>query len=288
VIAIAVVAVGLTIRSARRGFGDRESVDAHHRALDTLAEIAAHRSTSMAQGSDADYRTDDRPVRPDPATEAGRPARAPRHGPGRTGQDRGDRPAGSALAPPELARSLGGSTNRSRGTARRHSPSHRRRGGTAPHALVALVAALVVVAAAVVVGLAMIGGGHGGPPSAQRSLPPPTVPGPTTPTTALAPVVPISHDSQGARFRLAQPGAVIELAPVSVCWVQIRIGSATGQVVFTGTLRPGDRRPLPAGQAIWLRIGNPPGMAIRVNGTPLEISAPDNSQPYNVVFDPAG
>ena len=146
-----------------------------------------------------------------------------------------------------------------------------------------------MVAVAVVAGLAMLGGGGGGNPSAQRSVPPSSsVPGPTAPTTALAPVVAISHDSQEARFRLAQPGAVIELAPVSSCWVQIRLGSATGQVVFTGTLRPGDRRPLPAGQAVWLRIGNPPGMAIQVNGTPLAISAPDNSQPYNVVFGPAG
>ena len=150
-----------------------------------------------------------------------------------------------------------------------------------------MVAAAVVVVVAVAVGVALVLARHGqsATPSAQRSAPAASATGAGAPTTAASPVVSVSRDSQEARFRVVQAGAVVELAPVSSCWVQIRMGSATGQVVFTGTMRQGDRRALPAGQPVWLRIGNPPGMAIEVNGSPLAISEPANSQPFNVVFD---
>ncbi|MDP9075697.1 MAG: DUF4115 domain-containing protein, partial [Actinomycetota bacterium] len=66
-----------------------------------------------------------------------------------------------------------------------------------------------------------------------------------------------------------------------------RTGSATGPATFTGTLHAGDRHLVPVGQVVWVRIGNPPGISLDVNGMPLPFTAPVASQPFNLVFEPA-
>jgi hypothetical protein len=113
----------------------------------------------------------------------------------------------------------------------------------------------------------------------------------TTPTTSVGPggvsAVLIGSSSDGAQYGL--PGtAQLELLATERCWVQIRTGSNSGAVVFSGMMQPGDRQPLPPGTPVWLRLGNPPGISIVVNGQPLHLDAvPTGPQPFNLTFQPS-
>ena len=73
----------------------------------------------------------------------------------------------------------------------------------------------------------------------------------------------------------------------SPSWVQIRVGSAAGPIVYQAVLHPGDRKPVPANGPVWVRIGNPPGISIVIDGTPVPLVVPDTSAPYNLLFQPA-
>jgi hypothetical protein len=179
-----------------------------------------------------------------------------------------------------VAQTLGAS-----GALRRQRPAHRRR--AVPSAVLATVGLAALAALVLAIGVAVMVRGHGAP-STRRTAPRAAAPVGTTPTTGPAPVVFVSGDSQQARFQVARTGATIELVAVSSCWVQVRTGSAGGPAVFTATLRQGDRRPLPAGQAVWVRMGNPPGMSVDVNGALLPFPAPASSQPFNLIFEPTG
>ena len=120
------------------------------------------------------------------------------------------------------------------------------------------------------------------PVPSRSTAPPPT----TAPPAPANPAVLVSSNSQGARYNLLS-AVNIELVPSSPCWVEIRTGSATGAVVYQGLLRPGIRHPVAAGGPVWLRLGNPPAVAIVINGTPLAPPGQTASQPYDLTFQPA-
>jgi hypothetical protein len=148
---------------------------------------------------------------------------------------------------------------------------------------------LVVVGGLTLLAIASGSGGHHPRPpaaAAGRATPPPTV---TPPTTAppKASAVLIDSNSQGARYSVEPSSASIELVPTSTCWVQVRTGSATGPVTFQGTMHVGDRLPLPTSGPVWLRLGNPPGVSIVVNGTPLHLVTASVAQPYNLELQPS-
>ncbi|HEX9546600.1 MAG TPA: DUF4115 domain-containing protein, partial [Acidimicrobiales bacterium] len=112
----------------------------------------------------------------------------------------------------------------------------------------------------------------------------------TTPTTAAssgASAVLIGSSSDSAQYGL--PGsAQLELVATERCWVQIRTGSNSGAIVFSGMMQPGDRQPLPAGGPVWLRLGNPPGVSLVVNGQPLHLDAvPTGPQPFDLTLQPS-
>ncbi len=173
----------------------------------------------------------------------------------------------------------------SSGAVRRRPPAHRRR--AVPPAFVGAVGAVVIGALGLAVGLAMVVGGHHSKsgvnkPAAAAATRLPQAP----PTTRSAPVVLTAGDNQEARFLVTRSGTNIDLVATAACWIQIRAGNATGVVLFTGVLHQGDRRPVPDAQPVWVRIGNPPGVSVEVNGALLPFSAPARSQPFNLVFQP--
>jgi hypothetical protein len=193
-------------------------------------------------------------------------------------------PTKPAPTPPEVAAALVAETvdapvpARGRRHARR-SPAPRR----------ALIAALGAVAAAIVVvavALVSTGGGSArrgpGSETAPRASTPTTAPQLTPPSTVPAAVL-VASDNQGATFSLTSQ-VQIELVPTSNCWVQVREGSATGPVLYEGLLRPGQPYPLPGTGPFWLRLGNPPGVSVVVNGVPLQAPLPNTAQPYNLEF----
>ena len=162
-------------------------------------------------------------------------------------------------------------------------PPRRRRRGVIAGVSAAATILVVLGAATIIATLAHSGGRHPRPPVAA---PQPTFTPSTTPPTASA--VLIDSNSQGARYSVAPAASSIVLVPTSNCWVQVRTGDAKGPVVFQGTMHAGDRMPLPTSGPVWLRLGNPPGISIVVNGTPLHLVTPSVAQPYNLEFQPAG
>lgn len=154
---------------------------------------------------------------------------------------------------------------------------------------VSAAATIVVAVGAITLLATAIGsGGHHprSPASAAPATPPPTVSPPTTAAPRASAVL-IGSNSQGARYSVGPSAASIELVPTSPCWVQVRTGSATGPVIFQGTMHVGDHLPLPTSGPVWLRLGNPPGISIVVDGTPLHLVTASVAQPYNLELQPS-
>ncbi len=131
------------------------------------------------------------------------------------------------------------------------------------------VAAVAVLAAAVLAGLALAGAFGGGSRAARTPAPgssgvnPPA----STPSTP-APPRPVHH---------THPVAALALAASGPCWLEVRAGSATGRLIFLGTLEAGQTRHFTSGP-LWVRVGAPWELRMRVHGRPmpLPISAAGN------------
>ena len=128
------------------------------------------------------------------------------------------------------------------------------------------LAAVAVLAAAVLAGLVLFGAFGGGSSAAGTSAPGSSavVPPPST----SAPPPPVHH---------THPVAALALAASGPCWLEVRAGSATGRVIFLGTLEAGQTRHFARGP-LWVRVGAPWELRMRVHGhpMPLPISAAGN------------
>ena len=52
------------------------------------------------------------------------------------------------------------------------------------------------------------------------------------------------------------------------CWLEVRVGSSTGRVLYSDTMNQGVTKVF-HGKALWLRLGNPPALLINVDGTKM-------------------
>jgi cytoskeleton protein RodZ len=129
---------------------------------------------------------------------------------------------------------------------------HRRR--AAPRVLVALVL-LVVGAAALAWRVGTSNHGTHAPPIDAAAAAPSLKVAVAKPRTAhVAPV--------GA--------GVLRLSAVrGTCWLDVHFGSASGRRVYVGFLRPGATIEFGLQQRLWVRLGNPPALAVTLNGTPV-------------------
>jgi Domain of unknown function (DUF4115) len=159
---------------------------------------------------------------------------------------------------------------------------------------------LVLAAAAICVALAAIGvtllglPGQGtpaahnaaksGPPtSAHRTTttsPPPKSP-PTTAPVAK-PAVLVSSQNGTATYELRSASASIVVSASGACWLEVRANSPLGQIVYEGTLEAGVHFSV-TGPA-WIRLGNPPAVAVKVNGTPMTVPGSQLAVPVNLQF----
>jgi cytoskeleton protein RodZ len=53
------------------------------------------------------------------------------------------------------------------------------------------------------------------------------------------------------------------------CWLEVRVGSSSGTVLFSSTLQKGATKTF-HGKTLWLRLGNPGALRIRVGGTRMQ------------------
>jgi RodZ C-terminal domain len=68
------------------------------------------------------------------------------------------------------------------------------------------------------------------------------------------------------------------------CWVEVRASSATGAVLYAGTLKSGRRKTFHAPAALWARFGGAANLDVVLDGRPLPIPAGT----YSAIFDSHG
>jgi cytoskeleton protein RodZ len=85
----------------------------------------------------------------------------------------------------------------------------------------------------------------------------------------------------------AQPAGVrmTVTAAQGSCWLEARRGSASGALLVERTLAPGQAVHL-HGRRVWLRLGDPTSVQLRVNGRTLERDYP--AQPIDLLVTPHG
>jgi hypothetical protein len=116
--------------------------------------------------------------------------------------------------------------------------------------------------------------GHTGGP-AHTTPPPATGSGSGSSTTTPPPAPPAAPAAVHMRL-VATPGT---------CWIQANRGSATGALLASQTLQPGQVLRLHA-KRIWLRIGAPSSATLRVNGKLVDLAAA--ATPVDLLLTPHG
>lgn len=96
----------------------------------------------------------------------------------------------------------------------------------------------------------------GGAPTTAPAEVTTTAPPPPAPTTT-APAAPSPAAPRLARLAIA--------ATRGDCWLEVRAGSASGRVLYSGFLSQGDSRPFKA-RRLWVRLGASGNVDLRLNG----------------------
>ena len=136
------------------------------------------------------------------------------------------------------------------------------------------LACLVLVGSGVLYLMGGSGGGHAAPPAPTTHAPAtPPVTNPTTSATQSSP------PAQPAGVRMTVTAAQ------GSCWLEARSGSASGALLAERTLAPGQAVHLHS-RRVWLRLGDPTSVRLRVNGKMLETAYP--AQPINLLIGPHG
>ena len=122
-------------------------------------------------------------------------------------------------------------------------------------------------------------------PKAVDANPVPTAPVPTPVNTAPPALTATSSTATDAIYTVTGGQLELSLSASGPCWVELRSGSPTGPVVYEGTIQPGTSQSFSAGGAAWLRMGDPAGVRLRINGSPVQL--PSAANPYNVTVTAA-
>ena len=129
-------------------------------------------------------------------------------------------------------------------------------------------------------GSAGAGGGPSGGPAPAAA---PT----TAPTASTVPpaLTATSSTSTDAIYTVTGGQLQLSLTASGPCWVELRSGSPTGPVVYEGTIQAGSSQDFSAGGGAWLRLGDPGGVQLRINGSPVQL--PPVANPFNVTVSSA-
>jgi cytoskeletal protein RodZ len=136
----------------------------------------------------------------------------------------------------------------------------------------------MILALLVVVGYGVyhfVSAGSGGSPGKAAAVSPPVAthrasPTPAKPSAAPSPTASTPSD------------VVIQLTAVEDCWVFLT--NAQGATIYSGVVPAGSTQSWKESQAVDLRLGNPAGVVLTVNG---KKETPDTSQPVTLSLGPA-
>jgi cytoskeleton protein RodZ len=135
------------------------------------------------------------------------------------------------------------------------------------------LACLLLAGSAVLYLIGGSGGGHAASPPTTHAPSTQPVTDPTTSATQSPP------PAQPAGVRMTVTAAQ------GSCWLEARRGSAGGTLLAERTLAPGQAVRL-HGRRVWLRLGDPTSVRLRVNGRTLSTAYP--AQPINLLVTPDG
>jgi hypothetical protein len=293
---VVVLGVIAAVLMARRNHDDEHSVEHYHRQLHTLEEIRTHPTGDRANGEG-----DDMGVFPASAfrvsgsstvrlTESGTSPVPPVPPP----------PVPNPSAPlsfddaslePVPATFMTGNEDRVI-----HSINHRPRRLGGPAAAVAAVLVLVVVL--VLTGLHSDNSKHHGKASSSATSTPPTThpadthhhraTSTTTTTTAPPPVsAATAATAHTATYTVAAAAYSLTVGATSGdCWVEVS-NTATGAVLFTTTLLPGQSHAVAATGPVTVIAGAPGVFTATVNGAPVTLP-PGSQAPFTFHFQTTG
>jgi hypothetical protein len=293
IVVVVVLGVIAAVLLTRRSHDDVHSVEHYHRQLHTLEEIRAH-PTDMANGNGGGAKAD----AADTAEGEVFPASAFRVSGSSTVRLTGsDKPVVPPVPPPPVpnpskpltfddaspdpvpATFMTGNEDRVI-----HSINHRPRRLGGPAA--AIGAVLVLVLVLILTGLHSNDGKHKAatttthPATRQQhhetttttsTTAPPSVSGPTAPTTHTA-----TYTVAGAAYSLDVA------ATTGQCWVDVT-NTATGAVLFTTTLQSGQSHTIAASGPVTVIAGAPGAFAATVNGAAVTLP-PGNQAPFTLHF----
>jgi Helix-turn-helix domain/Domain of unknown function (DUF4115) len=134
------------------------------------------------------------------------------------------------------------------------------------------LACLLLIGSAVVYLMGGSGGGRAAPPTSGTHAR--AVSSATTPATSTTQPPPPAQPA-GVRMTVT--------AAQGSCWLEARRGSASGALLAERTLAPGQAVHL-HGRRVWLRLGDPSSVRLRVNGRTLSAAYP--AQPINLLVGP--
>jgi len=119
---------------------------------------------------------------------------------------------------------------------------------------------------------------HGARNRLEREPPPLPVP-----WRAGAQLTPSANGAAEATTATSTETVDLALTASRPTWIEVRAGSATGTVLYTGTLASGTTKSF-RGNAIWVRFGVASNVDAHLNGQRLRLAAGT----YDAVFDTGG
>lgn len=97
----------------------------------------------------------------------------------------------------------------------------------------------------------------------------------TAPETSAAPSTTVEVSAESNQDGDTQgPVELVARASGGRCWLLVRDGSESGEVLWTGTLEPGEEKSFSASGPIWMHVGSPAALEVSVNGEPAEVPEP--------------
>ena len=199
-------------------------------------------------------------------------------------------PAGSSSAAAVSTTAGPGTASPAKGERPKKKPSNR--SGRKSVVGVVLAAAAICVALAAI-GITLLGlPGQGSshnlsadtttPTSAKPHQTTTSSPPPTTNAPPPKPAVLLSASGGTATYELRSASASIVVSANGPCWLEVRANSPLGQIIYEGVLYAGQYSKV-TGPA-WIRLGNPPAVAVKVDGTVMAVPGAQSAVPLNLQF----
>jgi hypothetical protein len=152
---------------------------------------------------------------------------------------------------------------------------------------VSVVGAVVILGAVVAIALVLAPSHHVPPHSQQSALKKPKTSARGTKThptiTVPAEVEPTASTASTAAYGAPSTSYTVGIQATGPCWVEATQAS-TGNVLWTGTLIPGQSRSIPASGNLFLRLGAANDVSVTMNGEPVVLPTGFHS-PFDLSFN---